>query len=96
MLTQSQGQLELGTHPVNAGNQHWLLVALELKEPAEKAHAGEDLRAVGGAGMLGNQLLGPSGSLDIYPAGGIGLFNRLALLMVKIITLKLTRTQLHD
>jgi hypothetical protein len=46
-----------------------------------------------GAGMPGNQLFSPGGSLDIYPAGGIGFLNRLDLLMVKIITLKLTRMQ---
>jgi len=51
---QSRGNLELGADTVNTGNQHRVLVPLELKETAEEADATQYLGAGGRAGVPGD------------------------------------------
>jgi hypothetical protein len=75
VLVQSRSNLQLGADPVNAGYQSRLFVPLEFKKPSKEPDATQDLGAEGRPGMLGNQLLSLSGSININPSFSVGLAN---------------------
>ncbi len=52
MFIQGVGNLELGTDPVNAGDQNWLIKPFKFKKPAKEARAGQNLRTEGNPGIL--------------------------------------------
>ena len=75
MPAKSAGNLELGTHSVNAGYQYRLLIPFEFKKPAKKSQATQDLRAQCRYSVLFNQLLGSGGIININTGVSVGLLN---------------------
>ena len=97
VLVHEKGQLQLGAHPVGAGDQHRLGHAGQVRheQAAEAADVGADALRGGAGDMALHQLHGPVPGGDVHARRGVGFGPRISdhplLLSVPAVGAKVTR-----